>query len=306
MIKLFRFLLFGLVIIASARCEKDNETGQPVKQIEGFSIMTYNILYTTANDGTLKVLQETNADIIGFQETSATRLSELAQKLHFYYHNFKKSESNMSGEDTGILSRFPITRFFHHGVVIKINQDLQVAVFSVHLSPYPYEPYDFRDGKITTPEQAVTSASFVRLPQIKPVLEEIGKVESEGIPVFLLGDFNEPSWMDWTPGTSAKNMHFSQIVQWPVSKAIADAGLIDVYRQKFPDPVKNQGNTWTTIESEDEVYDRIDIIYHRENEDMELTDVKLVGGTEDAAGLTVEGYASDHYAVLASYRIKLK
>src|SRR5689334_10740495 len=113
--KSFQFLSFGLMLFAFTRCEDDNKTDRAVKQIEKFSIMSYNILYTTSNDGTLKVLQETNADIIGFQETSATRLSELAQKLHFYNHNFKKSESNMSGEDTGILSRFPIIRFFNHG-----------------------------------------------------------------------------------------------------------------------------------------------------------------------------------------------
>jgi endonuclease/exonuclease/phosphatase family metal-dependent hydrolase len=291
-------------MLLGSSCSSDPEVSKtPQEEITELRVMSYNILYSTSNESTLNVLEETSADLIGLQETSAARLADLAQRLRFYYHNFKKSTGNMSDQDTGILSRFPIVRFFDNGVVVKISEELKVAIFSVHLAPYPYEPYDFRDNKITTSEQAIASATRVRIPQINPVLEEIKSLLNEGIPVFLTGDFNEPSALDWTAITAEKKMHFGKAVQWPVSIAVNNTGLIDAYRFKFPDPVAQPGNTWTTWESANEVYDRIDMIYHSENDIFELNNIKLVGGPQDAAGLIVEDYASDHYSVLATYKV---
>ncbi|MFZ6011482.1 MAG: endonuclease/exonuclease/phosphatase family protein [Bacteroidota bacterium] len=297
-----------LLIIASVSC---NSNEDPVRQNDQaeyheIKVMTFNILYTTDNESTLKVLQEADADIIGVQETSPGRLRDLAQKLRYHYLSFKKTTANMSDQDTGILSRFPITRFLTNGVVVKVNPSLQVAVFSVHLSPYPYEPYDFRDGFISTAAQAVASATAVRIPEIDPVLLEIADLQQEGIPVFLTGDFNEPSHLDWTAGTASKNLHFGKIVEWPVSKKVLQLGMIDAYRNKLPDPANFPGNTWTTWEAADEVYDRIDIIYHTPSPAYTLTDIRLVGGTSDlAAGIKVENYGSDHYGVIATYNLGL-
>jgi hypothetical protein len=67
-------------------------------------------------------------------------------------------------------------------------------------------------------------------------------------------------------------------VEWPVSKAITQTGLVDTYRSKFSNPADFPGITWTTIESADEVYDRIDMIYHTTSNKYEIKDVRLVGG----------------------------
>jgi endonuclease/exonuclease/phosphatase family metal-dependent hydrolase len=236
----------GLALFAFS-CAPDPDVKKDIDHdIQELRVMSYNILYTTSNESTLKVLQESNADIIGLQEASSARLADLAQKHRFYYHSFKKSTANMSDQDTGILTRFPITRFFDNGVVVKINADISVGIFSVHLAPYPYEPYDFRDNKITTAEQAIASATRVRIPQINPALEEIQELLDEGVPVFLTGDFNEPSSLDWTAVPAEKKMHFGKVVQWPVSIAVQNAGFTDAYRMKFPNPLSHPGNTWTT------------------------------------------------------------
>ena len=280
-------------------CADTGSASQPPQAFKEVKIMTYNILYSTSNEATLKVLTETGADIIGLQEISTSRIVELAQELHYNFFSFPKTTANNSDEDTGILSRFPITRVFTNGVLIKVNPGLEVAVFTVHLSPYPYEPYDFRDGIITTPEQAVASASTTRSPEISPVVKEITDLKAENIPVFLTGDFNEPSILDWTSTTS--NSHFNKVVEWPVSKFILASGMVDAYRLAFDNPANFPGNTWTTIKSDNEVYDRIDIIYQLNATPFSLTDIRLVGGVGDAAGITVAGYASDHYAVMATY-----
>jgi exonuclease III len=300
-----RCVVICVLLFQLTACNKHHEPApQPVSDYSQVSIMTYNGLYSTSNEQTLHVLRETGADIIGMQETSVSRLMYLAQALHYHYYSFPKSSANLNGQDTGILTRFPISRFLDNGVVVNVNPSLQVAVFTVHLSPYPYQPYDFRDGKITTSAQAVSSAAAQRLPEIQPVLDEVGTLQNEGIPVFLTGDFNEPSHLDWTAETAGKNLHFGKIVEWPVSKAIYQTKFTDVYRSQFPNPANFPGNTWTTLEGANEVYDRIDMIYQTEDQHMTLNDVRLVGGEDDYAGVTVKGYASDHYAVIATYKLK--
>lgn len=265
--------------------------------------MTYNVLFSTSNENTLEVLRTTGPDIVGLQEISSARLGELGRMLGYYYHSFTKTSANLSNGDTGILSRFPILRFFPNGAVIKVNPTLAIAVFTVHLQPYPYEPYDFRDGLITTAEEAINSATINRLPDIEPVLIEIAEAMDAGYPVFLTGDFNEPSFLDWTDKTADRQMHFGKVVEWPVSKRIIQSGMADSFREMFPDPANVPGNTWTTFRADNEVYDRIDMIYHSPTEQMTLGDIRTVGGLDDSAGITVPGYPSDHYAVIATYHL---
>ena len=273
------------------------------EEFDEIKVMTFNVLYSTSNEATLQVLLEADADIIGLQEISTARLMELAQQLHYHSHSFPKSEGNLSNQDTGILSRFPFTRYSNNGVVVRVNPQLELAVFTVHLAPYPYQPYDFRDGLIDTADEAVEAASATRSQSVGSVLEEVQEITSDGTAVFLTGDFNEPSHLDWTYETAANNLHFGKIVEWPVSKAITQSGFIDTYRSKFSNPADSPGITWTTFESEDEVYDRIDMIYHTSSSEYEIKNVSLVGGSADNAEIRVPEYSSDHYAVVATYKL---
>jgi len=282
-------------------CNDDKIENIEVEEFDEIKIMTFNVLYSTSNEATLQALLEADADIIGLQEISTSRLMELAQQLHYNFHSFSKSAGNLSDQDTGILSRFPFTRYSKNGAVVKVNSNLEVGIFSVHLAPYPYQPYDFRDGIIHTPAEAVQAASETRISAIESVLDEVKEIKAEGIPVFLTGDFNEPSHFDWTAETAANNLHFGKVVEWPVSKAIVQAGFIDAFRVKFTSPANFPGITWTTIEAEHEVYDRIDMVYHTSSDAYEFRNVNLVGGLNDVATIRVEDYQSDHYAVVAEY-----
>ena len=290
-------LLFG--------CTSNSVTIKPTEsEFNEIKVMTYNVLFSTSNEATVQVLRETGADIIGMQEISASRLGNLAQQLNYQQHSFSSAAGNGGANDTGILSRFPISRVLSNGVVVKVNPGLEVGVFTVHLPPYPYQPYDFRDGIITTATQAVASASATRLSKIQSVLDEIKELQNENIPIFLTGDFNEPSHLDWTVETASLNLHFGKIVEWPMSKIIYTAGFVDSYRTKFNNPSNYYGITWTTLESTNEVYDRIDMIYQTETPAFTLQDIRLVGGLGDSASITVVGYPSDHYAVEATYKLQ--
>lgn len=295
--KFFYLLLF----LAAIGCGQDESLKQD--DPKNLSIMTFNVLVGTSYESSLKAIEQTKADIIGLQEASAERLVYLASQLGYYSASFSKNSSNASSNDTGILSKYPIQEYYEGGVLIKLSEELDVAVFSVHLVPYPYEPYDFRDGKLTSASQAIASSKTNRLPQMEEVLDQIKQLIEEGVPVFLTGDFNEPSHLDWTTAAASKGKNFGQVVEWPVSNAIVSAGLVDSYRQFLPDVLDAPGITWTTEETENEVYDRIDLVYHSPDDRFLLEKGELVGGTGDHAEIIVPQYASDHYGVLVHFKL---
>jgi exodeoxyribonuclease-3 len=54
--------------------------------------------------------------------------------------------------------------------------------------------------------------------------------------VFLTGDFNAPSWRDWTPEMVGERFQIRYAVKWPVSVAVEGTGFVDSYRQVYPNP----------------------------------------------------------------------
>lgn len=293
-----------LILILTMLLACGHEETARVEVPEHLSFMTFNVLVGTSYESSLKTIEQSGADIIGLQEASAERLVYLASQLGYYSASFSKNPSNASSNDTGILSKYPIQEYYEGGVLIKLSEELKVAVFSVHLVPYPYEPYDFRDGKITSAPEAIASSETNRLPQMDGVLDQIDQLIGEGVPVFLTGDFNEPSHLDWNNEAADNGKNFGQVVNWPVSSAIVSVGMVDTYRQSHPDVLDTPGITWTTDESENEVYDRIDLIYHSPSDGFLLETTSLIGGPGDQAEIIVPHYESDHYAVMALFKRK--
>ena len=97
------------------------------------------------------------------------------------------------------------------------------------------------------------------------------------MPVFLTGDFNSPSHLDWTKPTVGVLQNHRYVVEWPVTKFIQEKGLIDSFRETHPDPEKNPIYTWpagrpfveNSIDgfnpSEDDLPDRVDFVYKCES-----------------------------------------
>ena len=64
----------------------------------------------------------------------------------------------------------------------------------------------------------------------------------QGYPVFLTGDFNEPSSLDYTKETVGTRKGIDEPVPWPVSEELLGIGLRDTYREEHPDPVGTPGS----------------------------------------------------------------
>ena len=178
-----------------------------------------------------------------------------------------------------------------------------VAMMNVHLPSDPYGPYLVRDGGTEAELRALETS--VRLPAIQAQLAALPALLSAGIPVFLTGDFNSPSHLDWTPAVAAIRPEVAFPFDWPVSRALANAGFRDAYRVVHPDPVAVPGFTWSPGGPEtitNDVWDRIDWVLAAGNAAPVASTVVGEGGFTDA-GITIDPYPTDHRGVLSTFDV---
>jgi hypothetical protein len=136
------------------------------------------------------------------------------------------------------------------------------------------------------------------------MLAEVQQVLPEQTPVFITGDFNEPSYLDWTP-RAARARTCPIPVAWPATKAVVEAGFVDAYRQADPDELAQRGLTWTPISSESDPrdrHDRIDFVFVGGGA-VAVKAVEVVGESQPPADIVVAPYPSDHRAVVATIQL---
>jgi endonuclease/exonuclease/phosphatase family metal-dependent hydrolase len=270
-------------------------------------VMSFNIWVGGGKsiDRTIAVVRESGADIVGIQEEMKNAASIIAESLGWCtVHKYK----SLLGKGCAIISKYPIVDSTRSkfGVKLQVGKDKYVWMFNQHLNHCPYEPYrlkgmEYCGGKLNTEEEAIASAWNARKGDIELTIAEIKKVQAENIPVFLTGDFNEPSYLDWTQRATEAGL--CQIpVAWPATKQLHEqTGIQDSYRTIYPDEVAKPGYTWTPVpEVENEIFDRIDFVLY-----WGTTVVKseIVGEKTPESDIVVCDYPSDHRAVLSSFKI---
>ena len=281
--------------------------------VDSLRVMTYNIwnggfgaaIYPLQK--TVDVINAAQADVIGIQETVASA-DDIALLLGFNYFRFNG--------DLAIISRYPITavpgtNLRTRGAKLTLSPGQEVYLFDSHLEPDPYEPYQIRDGVITTEAQAIASAQSTRGISLTAGLNNMAAALATDLPVFLVGDFNEPSHLDWTQEAADATLNFGMKVDWPTSRAITDAGFVDAFRELRPDEVNDQGRTWTpgypppTVDV-NEVHDRIDFVYY--SSDYVTPVSAAILGYDMNDGITdiqVQPYPSDHRSVVVEFDLNL-
>ncbi|MBK5721126.1 endonuclease/exonuclease/phosphatase family protein [Dysgonomonas sp. Marseille-P4677] len=299
-------LVLLLVVIFTVSCSKKEN---PVSV--SLNVMSFNIWVGGGKSigATAEVFVNSGADIIGVQEASRDdrNIAEyIADSLGWHSYVYDRSPT--------IISKYPIidTSANKHGVKIKIDESHYVWMFNVHLIHCPYEPYQLNGieycgaPSLSTENEAIESARQSREKDVKSNISDILSVQKEGYPVFLTGDFNEPSCLDWT--SEAVEAKLCKIaVKWPSTKAFIDsAGMKDSYRILYPDEVKNPGYTWTPLPETTaytEVLDRIDFVFFWGN-NIELKNSQVLGEESPESDIKFNNYPSDHRAVLSSFIIK--
>jgi exonuclease III len=291
---LFLIVLFMVGTSSAAKSEYENEMDDTVE----LRVMTFNIWMGGTKvdfDAVVEAIKQADADIVGIQE-SKENLPRLAAALGYHYH--RKLQ---------ILSRFPIvipsTGPVHY-VYVLLEDNRGVAVSNVHLNYQPYGPYDLRDGialdRVLANEQG-------HMNEIAPKIVALQGLIEKDIPVFLTGDFNVPSHLDWTSDVAAASEEeFRTKVDWPVSIALEEAGFRDTYREIHPDPVTHPAPTWTPgypagYTSQNEVHDRIDFVYAAGPSVTAMSEI--VGEDGIYTDIVVAPWPSDHRAVVSAFSL---
>lgn len=278
-------------------------------------VLTYNLWNGGVNvkdyhEKQVRFIIDNAVDIIGLQEASGDHAKRLGNALGWNYHQSNPSDTS------AILSRHPIVEKHQKvmarsaGATINVDSDRsrQLNFWSIHATAYPYGPYDFcfegKNNENVTETERVSS----RIKEITDVIESTKSQREHKKPFILVGDFNAPSHLDWTRST--KDTHCGAVYEWPTSKIVTDAGLLDSYRVAHPNPRKTPANTWSPIfpynedYNKDEPQDRIDFIYHTAKYKVLNSEVKVVGKPTAIPNHANNEWTSDHAAVITTYKIR--
>jgi endonuclease/exonuclease/phosphatase family metal-dependent hydrolase len=288
-------------------------------------VMSFNAWGAGLNDGktideTVAVLRAADADIIGLQEMKAEAVVCSAEDCDAHgksvapslaaalgYHYFEPTRTSDASWSNAILSRYPIGAATPNETGVAIDVDgTTVYVFNIHLTDYPYQPFqllgiEYGDAPfLQTERQAIAAARQARKPGLDLLFEDIRSIPWN-VPAFVTGDFNEPSHRDWTPKAVQAGQQ-PMAVEFPSAYAVEKRGFADALRRAHPDEVEFPAFTWTPTTSPDDPqdhHDRIDYVFVRDRfVKATIEHAYIVGEKSPEADIVVTPWPSDHRAVL--------
>ena len=190
--------------------------------------MSFNVWGAGANeskpvDETAAAIRAAGADLVGVQETRVegpkctaqhcpplghSVARKLARKLGFHYYD--QTGRNPALWANAVLSRYPIVGATPHDLGVELDVDgRSVYAFNLHLDDSPYQPYQLLDIPyggapfIHTEAEAIRFARRTRVPAVRLFRRDL-RAAGDADAAFVFGDFNEPSWRDWTKAAVAR------------------------------------------------------------------------------------------------------
>ena len=246
-----------------------------------------------------RAIRASGADVVGIEEGGG-EIPQIAHALGWRYYDIRMQ----------IVSRLPLVDPPDGNglyTYVEVSPGRVVAMENVHLPSAPYGPVWVKHGK--TAAQVIAMEKRVRLPAIEPDLAAARTLHARGIPTFLTGDFNSPSFRDWTKATVGTRPWLRYPLRWPVSAAVEASGFTDSFRAVHPNRVRTPGLTWPahrTIPGVDlflgEPKDRIDFIFSRGAQPV----ASAIVGEPHGPGISasVAPWPSDHRLVVSTFRVR--
>jgi hypothetical protein len=278
-------LLLGALSFAGCDLGGDDQPetaskGDPMR----LDVLVYNVEYGGGPD-TDRVIRRLDADVVGVLE-SYERLPEIAKRTGYPYYNTSLQ----------LLSKYPILEPSGGDglyALLEVEPGYVVPFFNVHLDYVAWGPRALSNG--ASVESVLASENEVRTSAMEEPFAAMSELLDDGYPIFLTGDFNQPSSLDYTEETAGTRKEIPEPVPWPVSEELFELGFRDTYREVHSDPVKDPGTTHRSGE-------RIDYVYAAGP--STTLDSKLVGepGGEDVE-IEAAPWTSDHRAVLSSFEV---
>lgn len=295
------------------------------------------------------IAKKLDADVVCYIEVNYKKWDK--EMLSIYKSKgMNYNVSQVPKSDVCLLSKYPIKsakEVFHSpnsGVKYELDVNGKiVTVFAIHLDwkgyasnlargynsgskKYPkWKMIDDGNGKpkpITNVKEILkNNAESKRISEISSVIKSASTVKT---PIIIMGDFNEPSFLDWTRKTKDMFAHNGVIIEWPATKALHKAGFKDAFREQYPNELLNPGITWpsvfekknnkTTWAPKSDDRDRIDYFFFK-GKGIKLNSIGIVGPkasfkyskatTENTENdnflLPNEPWPSDHKALFAEF-----
>lgn len=259
------------------------------------NVMSWNIYHGGRHNGVdhgigqvINAIKESGADLVCMQETygSGPAISDALGTI-FYYRS-----SNLS-----IHSRFPIVDTYDiykpfrlGGLRVKLGDQL-LDIFSLWIHHLPSLEELYPTASIA---EILQEENKTRGAEISDILDSLKMNPNlgENIPLIIGGDFNSLSHLDWKE--DMKHLNKEYVIEWPVSKAMAEFDMIDSFREMAPAPWNSRGFTYSPRYKEP-LQRRIDYLYYKGN-------LKCVNSY--VKGYTDSEWPSDHAAIIADYRFQ--
>jgi endonuclease/exonuclease/phosphatase family metal-dependent hydrolase len=282
-------IFLGAVILTAICTTMDDENNNRRHHSSGditLKIMSFNIWYggNQVNlQDTANAIINAGADIVGVQEADANlyKLAELAGLPYVDERRFIVSRFPIYDSGDGYRKAMGAGPYGIHGLDpdavhawIVVSPYKMIAFINTHLWWDPYGPDAVNGGRseqeVLALEEKARGEDWRALAGAVTSLLTGNQSSPSGqgpAPVFLTGDFNSPSHLDWIEAAVNTRPQIKYALQWPSSLALTNAGLVDTYRDVHPDPVASPGITYTPgqpapqpVHSET-LHDRIDFLY---------------------------------------------
>lgn len=335
-------LLIPMVLLMS--CQKS----QTLKVLQ-FNIWQEGTKVPGGYEAIVQQIVDSKADLIAFSEVrnyNNTRFCDrivksLADRGEVFYSYYSY--------DSGILSRFPILDSIaiypeegDHGSIHKAIVNVygrEIAFYSGHLDylncayymvkGYDGSTWEKSDKPVTDVIEILkVNVASERDDAIQKFIEAAKEDKAKGRIVIIGGDFNEPSHLDWVEETKYMFDRQGVILPWTVTTLLENAGYVDTYREKYPNPVTHPGITYPTDckgadiklltwAPDSDERERIDYLFYAPAKGLSLNNVIIWGPkgtiknsqrvlekTQDNYGIGSGIWPSDHNALLATFTIK--
>ncbi|MBO9728104.1 MAG: endonuclease/exonuclease/phosphatase family protein [Chitinophaga sp.] len=336
-------LLFGcLILLAAKGMAKDIRLS--VLQL---NIWQEGTMVPGGYDGIVDQITSIDPDFVTLSEVRNYNNTRLCDRLLASLAAKGKKYYSFFSQGSGLLSRYPVTDsaviFSESGAIYKLVANVkgrEVAVYSAHLDYLNYAVYLPRgyDGvtwkKMAAPCTNLDSIMASNLASkrdegIAAFLRAAGEDIKAKRLVFLGGDFNEASHLDWTPATKNLFDHHGMVVPWTCSVMLQGKGYKDSYRVLFPSPEKNPGFTFPADNKAVDVKklawapdaderERIDYIYFYPDKKLKLQKSMVVGPSgsivrnqrveetgKDQFLLPAGTWPTDHKGLLSVFKLEI-
>lgn len=298
----------------------------------GYEALISQIIQTEADFVTLSEVRNYNNTRFG------DRIVESLKDSGYTFYSFYS-------DDSGLISKYPI---IDSTVVYALENDQgsayralidmdgqEVALYTCHLDYRHCTYYDVYGYSGTTWEKReplldidsilADNVASKRDDAMKAIIEHAEKDREQNRLIFIGGDYNEPSHLDWTEETKDMYFHQGLIIPWTVSTLLAEAGYTDTYREIYPSAVTHPGFTFPSANphvniekllwaAESDERERVDFIHYAPHKQLILKDAIIWGpkesikegkviteNTEDIFKIGESIWPTDHKAVLATF-----